>query len=96
MVEWKVHTTLFGAQEQDRAPRVQPRGLFGHLHVRFQSDPDFGPFEGIICEKIDLLAWSKTLGVEDRLLKDGYLEHPPKLDENGGVYGGRRPSMPQG
>jgi hypothetical protein len=85
--------------KDDKAPRIQPRGrrrFFGHLCVRLQSDPDSGPFEGITCENVDLLAWSKALGVEDRLLEDGYPKHPPKLDENGGVYRGRRPSMPQG
>jgi hypothetical protein len=59
-------------------------------------DLDCGSFERIICEEVDLPTWSKALGVEDRLFKDGYPEHLPKLDENGGVYGGKRPSMPQG
>jgi hypothetical protein len=38
----------------------------------------------------------EALGLENCLSKDTHPKHLPGLDENGGMYGGRRSFTPQG
>jgi hypothetical protein len=40
--------------------------------------------------------WLEALSLENCLSKDTHPKHLLGLDENGGMYGGRRPFMPQG
>ncbi len=65
------------------------------LCPRLQSYVDYGPPEGGVCQEVSLM-WLEALSLENCLSKDTHPKHLLGLDENGGMYGGRRPFMPQG
>jgi len=73
MTEWKVHATPLGVSGLDGVFKTHPRGwlgLVGCLCPGLQLHVKCGPFEGWVCSKVDLFAWTQTLGVENNLLKD--------------------------
>ncbi len=97
-VQRKVHATPPCVQRWDGALGTRPKGwnrLPGMLCSRLQSYVDYGPPKGRVCQEVGLLMSLEALGLENCLSKDTHPKHLPGLDENGGMYGGRRSFTPQ-